>query len=103
MIGTEPAWVQTRQIQGLFGRRGGSRGTRRQVEQFIVHPNEIKSLQTGQAVMITKTPVAKATRLWVSPPNAAQRNASAQRRPPRTPSGPRRTCGTDQPDPGVTR
>jgi type IV secretory pathway TraG/TraD family ATPase VirD4 len=68
MIGTERVWEETRNLQSPFGRRSASRGTRREVERFIVHPNEIKSLQTGQVVMITKTPVARATRLRVSPP-----------------------------------
>ncbi len=66
MIGTEQVWEETRSIQGPLA-RGARRGTRRQVERFIVHPNEIKSLRTGQAVLITKTPLAQATRLSVLP------------------------------------
>ncbi len=94
MIGTEAVWQETRQLQSPFGRRVASRGTRREVEQYIVHPNEIKTLQTGQVVMLTKTPVARATRLRVSPPRAD---------PPRSPSGRGRPGGAGQPDPGVTR
>jgi conjugal transfer pilus assembly protein TraD len=32
------------------------RGTRRMVERYLVHPNEITSLRTGEAVLITKLP-----------------------------------------------
>jgi hypothetical protein len=72
MAGTERVWEETLQMRGLFGGPGTSRGTRRQVEQFLVHPNEIKTLQTGQVVMLTKTPSARATRLRVSPPRPDQ-------------------------------
>jgi len=78
MIGTERVWEETRVMQSPFGRGPASRGTRRQVEQFIVHPNEIKSLGTGQAVMITKTPVARTTRLRVSPPRAGPPGRGAE-------------------------
>ena len=48
IAGTEKVWEETRQIGGgLFGGYGTSRGTRRRVERFIVHPNEIKTLRTG--------------------------------------------------------
>jgi type IV secretory pathway TraG/TraD family ATPase VirD4 len=55
MAGTEKRWEETRQIGGpLLGRYETGRGTRRQVEQFIVDPNQIKSLRTGDAVLISK-------------------------------------------------
>jgi conjugal transfer pilus assembly protein TraD len=93
MAGTERVWEQTLQMRGLFGSPGASRGSRRQVEQFIVHPNEIKTLQTGQLVMLTKTPSAQATRVRVS------RSRTAARRT----SGVDTSRGPDQPAPGVTR
>jgi conjugal transfer pilus assembly protein TraD len=69
MAGTETAWANTQQIGGrLFGAQHTGRGTRRQVEQFIVHPNEIKALPTGQAVLITKLPTAHARTVRVSAP-----------------------------------
>src|ERR1035441_5603157 len=41
MAGTERVWDETEQIgSGLLGDRRAGRGTRRQVEQFVVHPNE---------------------------------------------------------------
>ncbi len=67
MAGTERVWEETRQLRGPFAGPGGSRGTRRQTERFVLHPNEIKRLRTGEAVLLTKTPVARVTRLQVSP------------------------------------
>jgi hypothetical protein len=69
MIGTERVWEETRNVQSPFGRRTAVRGTRREVERYKVHPNEIKSLATGQVVMISKTPVARTTRVRVRPPS----------------------------------
>ncbi len=69
MAGTEKRWEETRQFGGrLLGGLDTGRRTRRQVEQFIVHPNEIKSLRTGHAVLITKLPVARARTVRVAPP-----------------------------------
>ncbi len=69
MAGTIRAWEETRQLGGpLFGHLETGRGTRRQVEQFVVHPNEIKGLRTGEAVLITKLPSARARTVRVTPP-----------------------------------
>jgi conjugal transfer pilus assembly protein TraD len=69
MAGTVKAWDETQQIGGrLLGAHRTNRGTRRQVEQFIVHPNDIKTLPTGQAVLITKLPTARARTIRIAPP-----------------------------------
>ncbi|HEY6395890.1 MAG TPA: hypothetical protein VIX82_00400, partial [Solirubrobacteraceae bacterium] len=69
MAGTIKVWEETRQTGGrLLGGYDTGRGTRRQVEQFAVHPNEIKSLRTGEAVLITKLPNARARTVRVTPP-----------------------------------
>ena len=69
MAGTRKVWEETQQLGGrLLGAHHTGRGTRRQVEQFIIHPNEIKTLPTGQAVLITKLPTARAGTIRVSPP-----------------------------------
>jgi conjugal transfer pilus assembly protein TraD len=73
MAGTEKRWEETRQFGGrLLGGLDSGRGTRRHVEQFVVHPNEIKSLRTGDAVVITKLPVAQARTVRVAPPRPRQ-------------------------------
>jgi conjugal transfer pilus assembly protein TraD len=66
MTGTEWGWLQTRSI-GVSGLRG-PRGTRRQVEQPVVHPNTIKGLRTGEAVAITKLPSMRVRVMRVGAP-----------------------------------
>ena len=70
MVGTETVWEHSYQTgrRVLVGEHDTGRGTRRRVEQFIVHPNEIKSLPTGHAVVITKIPRARARTVRVLPP-----------------------------------
>jgi conjugal transfer pilus assembly protein TraD len=69
MAGTEQVWERTYQLgRGPLGGHSTSRGTRRQVERFVVHPNEIRTLPTGQAVLITKIPTASARVVRVDPP-----------------------------------
>jgi conjugal transfer pilus assembly protein TraD len=85
MTGTERVWERTEQIRSLLGPPGSSLGTRRQVERYIVDPNEIKTLRTGQALIVTKTPSTRIDRVQIRP---ARRAAGT---------------GRDQPAPGVTR
>ena len=69
MAGTQKVWEQTYRVGGgLLGRYDTSRGTRREVEQFVVHPNEIRTLPTGHAVVITKLPPAGVRTVRVRPP-----------------------------------
>jgi hypothetical protein len=89
MAGTQQVWAQTLPLGGLLNPSGG-RGTRRLAEQFVVHPNEIRTLEPGQAVILTKAPRAGVTRVRV------QGAASAAR-------GVAHRLGLDQPEPGVTR
>ncbi len=69
MAGTEKAWEETEQFGGsrLTG-YPSNRGTRREVEQFVVHPNEIKSLPTGDAVLISRLRGGRARTVRVNPP-----------------------------------
>jgi conjugal transfer pilus assembly protein TraD len=69
MVGTERVWEQTEQTGGpwLSGYPTG-RGTRREAERFVVHPNQIKTLRPGEAVVITKVPTAEVRITQVSPP-----------------------------------
>jgi hypothetical protein len=71
MTGTESVWEETRQIGGpwLGGYETG-RGTRREVEQFVVHPNEVKTLRPGEAVVITKVPTAGVSIVGITAPRA---------------------------------
>jgi conjugal transfer pilus assembly protein TraD len=57
MIGLRKVWEPTYQIgRGPLGTHSTSRGTRREVERHVVHPDVIKSLRTGEAVVTTKIP-----------------------------------------------
>ena len=71
MIGTETVWENTYQIgRGPpSARHSTSRGTRRQVERAsLIHPNEIKTLPTGRALVNTRFPTASARTVRVAPP-----------------------------------
>jgi hypothetical protein len=70
MAGTERVWEQSfaTRRHPLLGRQDTGRGTRRQVERFIIDPNEIQSLPTGEAVVLTKLPSASARTVRVTPP-----------------------------------
>ncbi|HUA04310.1 MAG TPA: helicase HerA-like domain-containing protein [Solirubrobacteraceae bacterium] len=69
IAGTEMVWDKTYQTGGpLIAGFGGARGTRRQVERFVVDPNEIKSLPTGEAVVIAKLRGAKPRTVRITPP-----------------------------------
>jgi hypothetical protein len=64
-------WERTYRFgSGLLGVHSAG-GTRREVEQFIVHPNEIKTLRTGEAIVIVKQPDAKSMRVTVDAPRLA--------------------------------
>jgi hypothetical protein len=69
MVGTEEVWEETRQTGGrMFGGYDTGRGTRRLTEKFIIHPNKIKALPTGEAVIISKIGGARARTVRVTPP-----------------------------------
>jgi len=69
IAGTETVWDETRQTGGgLLGGYDTGRGTRRQVERFIVDPNVIQTLRTGQAVVISKIRGARPRTVRVTPP-----------------------------------
>ncbi|MBV9362631.1 MAG: DUF853 family protein [Solirubrobacterales bacterium] len=69
MAGTEKVWDETRQLTGgLLGAYETGRGTRRLLEQPIVHPNQIKTLRTGEAVLISKIRGTRPRTVRISPP-----------------------------------
>jgi hypothetical protein len=70
MAGTRLAWEETRQLRSLLA-PSGSRGTRRQVERFRVHPNVVKTLGPGQAVLLVKSPAVQVTPVRVARPETA--------------------------------
>ena len=80
IAGTEKAWDMTEQVGGsLVSGYSNGRGTRREVERFVVHPNEIKALRTGEAVLISKLRGERAQVVRVMP---AERGPSVSRAAP---------------------
>jgi len=74
MAGTQWVWEETRHVRGLLSPGHGPRASRRQVERFLVHPNEIKTLPVGHAVALTKLPTSRVQRVRVvAPPESAPR------------------------------
>lgn len=67
MAGTRKAWKETVQSEKLFGFDipTGSKSLR-EVEEFNIHPNAIKSLRVGKCVCIKKYPRARAYLVNVS-------------------------------------
>jgi type IV secretory pathway TraG/TraD family ATPase VirD4 len=70
MAGTERVWEQTRQLGGLpFG---PLRGSAREVDRFILDPNRIMTLGTGEAVVISKLRGGRARFVSVWPGGRSQ-------------------------------
>jgi conjugal transfer pilus assembly protein TraD len=84
MAGTKRVWESSYQLaSGMSAGFGwhGDRETRREVERPIIHPNTIKTLKTGQAVVISKLPEASARTIRVAPPrDERQGSTRAERR-----------------------
>jgi conjugal transfer pilus assembly protein TraD len=77
LAGTERVWRETRQLPSLGGGRPASRGSRHEVEEPVVHPNEIKRLSTGQLVLLSNVPEPRVARTTVQrgPPPKPQAGA----------------------------
>ncbi|HEY6524394.1 MAG TPA: TraM recognition domain-containing protein [Solirubrobacteraceae bacterium] len=90
MAGTQWVWEETRHVRGMLSAGTGPRASRRQVERFLVHPNEIKTLPVGHAVALTKLPSSQVRRVRVTPaPGRAAPGRPATGRSPDAP-GPER-------------
>jgi type IV secretory pathway TraG/TraD family ATPase VirD4 len=98
LAGTERVWEDVRQLGGPFlaGYRGGG-GTRRRTEQFIVDPNEIKALHTGDAVLISKLRGERARTIRVRRPETSWARGSD---PGQTRSSPMEAGGRSGPELG---
>ncbi len=54
IAGTKAVWISTEQTEeGLIVSGPSGRGSRRRGHEFVIHPDRIKRLGTGQAVLIT--------------------------------------------------
>lgn len=68
IAGTKKAWNQTEQSTGFLGVdfRTGAKSFR-EVEEFRIHPNSVKSLGVGKCVCVKKYPEARAYLISVHP------------------------------------
>jgi hypothetical protein len=90
LAGTEWRWEETHVVRGMAGSRPGqSRGTRRLAEHPVVHPNEIKTLKVGEAILFADGPASGVTRLAVEPPRRPDAQPPAPAPPAVAPAGPR--------------
>ncbi len=75
MIGTRRTWKETVQVETASALWGWDRaaatgmGSLREVDEYVIHPNEIKRLPRGQAIVLTKQPCA-VHRVALLPPAA---------------------------------
>jgi hypothetical protein len=61
MAGTRKAWKETLQPERFFGIDIATGGrSLREVEEFNIHPNIIKSLRVGKCVCVKKYPQSRA-------------------------------------------
>lgn len=69
IAGTRTAWKETRQTESFLGIPidTGKRSTR-EVEEFNVHPNVVKSPGVGECVVVRKYPFAHTTKLTIGFP-----------------------------------
>jgi type IV secretory pathway TraG/TraD family ATPase VirD4 len=74
LAGTVRVWEETRRFGGpVFGGLQSAGGTRRQVERYRVHPNEIKQLPTGRAIVLSNLPRSTVRKVDVRPPRHERR------------------------------
>lgn len=61
IAGTRTVWKTTRQTERrLFLEMDTGSGSKREVEEFVVHPNTVKSLGVGKCICVKKYPLAVA-------------------------------------------
>jgi conjugal transfer pilus assembly protein TraD len=73
LAGTVRDWERSYSVRA--GRWGGERveqGSLRQVERYLVEPDRVRSLRRGEAVVIVKTPSARAHITRVLPPRTGR-------------------------------
>jgi type IV secretory pathway TraG/TraD family ATPase VirD4 len=80
LAGTVRDWERSYSVRA--GRWGGERveqGSLRQVERYLVEPDRVRSLRRGEAVVIVKTPSARAHVTRVLPPRTARDERALER------------------------
>lgn len=70
MAGTRTVWKTTKQTDRMwFFEVDSGKGSRREAEESVIHPNLIKSLRVGKCVCVKKYPESRAYLVDVAPTN----------------------------------
>lgn len=73
LAGTRKGKKVTEQVEtGFFSEGPTGMKSVREVEEFLIHPNEIKNLRVGECVVISKYPKARIAKATVSAPTRPQ-------------------------------
>ena len=74
IAGSERVWEHTFQTdrRALLPNRDTGRGTRREVERYRIDPDTIKTLPTGQAIVITKIPTSSVHKVHIAAPSSVK-------------------------------
>jgi type IV secretory pathway TraG/TraD family ATPase VirD4 len=68
VIGTRDSFAKTYQVEEHIFQTGTGLGSIRETKEFIVHPDEIKKLHTGEAILLQKASGFRVNRIWVRKP-----------------------------------
>lgn len=80
VAGTRPVWVTTRRVDSRISMAPRDKtGTRTREREFVRHPDEFKSLRTGEAIVIepASTRSAERVRVWASAHGTRERREFA--------------------------
>lgn len=91
MVGTEKQLAETQQVfdeidlLGATTRHSGQ-GSLREVDQFVVHPNELRNLQVGQIILISRDGVRRTNVRIMKPARVPEAGTRAESKPPPPPA-----------------
>lgn len=68
VIGTKDTIARSFQVEGYVLQTGTGLGSWKEAKEFIIHPDEIKKLSTGEAILLQKASGFKVNRIWVRKP-----------------------------------
>jgi type IV secretory pathway TraG/TraD family ATPase VirD4 len=66
IAGTRKVWKETKAMERMLGIEiDTGKRSKREVEEFVIHPNQIKSLRVGECIRISKYPNSTAKKIKV--------------------------------------
>lgn len=80
LAGTVREWERSYQVrQGRWGGERLEQGSLRQVDRYVIEPDRVRTLQTGEAVVIVKTPSSRAQVTRVLGPSSRREERGLER------------------------